>query len=49
MSEREGYETGEQARRATGLPQIHHVPGKHFFPEDQPPLLAELVAAHARG
>lgn len=39
---------GEQARRAAGVPEIHQVPGKHFFPEDQAPLLAELVAAHAR-
>ena len=40
---------GEQARRAAGVSEIHHVPGKHFYPEDQAPLLANLVAAHAGG
>lgn len=40
---------GEQARRATGLAQIHRVPGKHFLQEDQAPAIAERVAALAAG
>ena len=40
---------GEQARRAAGLAEIRSVPGKHFFPEDQAPLLAGIIAAHAHG
>ena len=40
---------GEQARRAAGVAEIHTVPGKHFFPEDQAPLLADIIAAHANG
>jgi pimeloyl-ACP methyl ester carboxylesterase len=38
---------GEQARRATGLSEIHTVPAKHFLQEDQAPAIAERVAALA--
>lgn len=36
---------GEQARRASGLEEIHALPGKHFFQEDQPEAIARHVAA----
>jgi haloalkane dehalogenase len=39
---------GEQARRATGLDEIHTVPAKHFLQEDQAPAVAERVASLAR-
>lgn len=35
---------GWQARRSTGVPAIHTVPGKHFLQEDFAPELAEVVA-----
>ena len=35
---------GKQARRATGLADIHRVPAKHFLQEDQAPAIAERVA-----
>jgi haloalkane dehalogenase len=38
---------GEQARRATGLAEIHTVPAKHFLQEDQAPAVAARVAALA--
>jgi haloalkane dehalogenase len=38
---------GEQARRATGLDEIHTVPAKHFLQEDQAPAIAERVASLA--
>jgi pimeloyl-ACP methyl ester carboxylesterase len=38
---------GEQARRATGLDEIHTVPAKHFLQEDQAPAIAERVMALA--
>jgi haloalkane dehalogenase len=34
---------GEQARLAAGLDTICRLPGKHFFPEDQAPALAEEI------
>ena len=41
---------GEQARLAAGLDTIIRLPGKHFFPEDQAPALAEeiLKVVHQR-
>jgi haloalkane dehalogenase len=36
---------GEQARRATGLTEIHTVPAKHFLQEDQAPAVAARVAS----
>ncbi len=35
---------GLAAQRATGAPQIHLLPGKHFLPEDNAPAIADLVA-----
>ena len=40
---------GEQARRVAGVDEIHAIPGKHFFPEDQTEALADLVAIHVLG
>lgn len=40
---------GEQARRATGLDEIHTVPAKHFLQEDQAPAIGAQVAALAAG
>ena len=34
---------GEQARLAAGLDTIIRLPGKHFFPEDPAPALAEEI------
>jgi hypothetical protein len=33
--------------RATGLPSVSVVPGKHYLQEDNAPAVAELVAATA--
>ena len=38
---------GEELQRATGVPGIHRLPGKHFLPEEQAPAIAERVAALA--
>lgn len=38
---------GEQARRLTGVAQLHTLPAKHFLQEDQAPALADLIARHA--
>jgi haloalkane dehalogenase len=38
---------GEQARRATGLDEIHTVPAKHFLQEDQAPAIGAQVASLA--
>lgn len=35
---------GEEARRVTGLDEIHTVPAKHFLQEDQPAAIAVRVA-----
>jgi pimeloyl-ACP methyl ester carboxylesterase len=35
---------GAQARQALPDAPFHELPGKHFFPEDQPRAIAELVA-----
>lgn len=40
---------GRQAARAAGVDQIHTIPGKHFFPEDQASALAERLAGFAAG
>jgi haloalkane dehalogenase len=40
---------GEQARRITGVHDLHLLPAKHFLQEDQAPALAELIADHALG
>jgi len=39
----------QQARRAAGVDEIHAIPGKHFFPEDQTATLAALIAIHVLG
>jgi haloalkane dehalogenase len=39
---------GEQARRITGVHDLHALPAKHFLQEDQAPALAELISAAAR-
>ncbi len=38
---------GEQARRVTGLDEIHTVAAKHFLQEDQAPAIAERIASVA--
>lgn len=35
---------GEQARILAGLTEIHRLPGKHFFQEEQAPAIAALIA-----
>jgi len=38
---------GEEARRATGVSEIHRLPAKHFLQEDQAPAIAELISSLA--